>query len=171
MNRLFKRLGGRVPYPHKAHKETRTRYLITHTHRKASLSFSQPQRKQGSSSLRGGQRWGRTGFTRLRDVDYWNHTDSESTERQTLPPSSPPWHHPPANTSTKSISSAFHWDLRTWIRVLSLFEKWRFTARWRGEVCERTLQDHCKHISVSSLWQQAHVFLINRIYVKKKRCM
>lgn len=36
MNRLFKRLGGRVPYPHKAHKETRTRYLITltytHTH-------------------------------------------------------------------------------------------------------------------------------------------
>lgn len=60
------------------------------------------------------------------------------------PPSSPPWHHPPANTSTKSISSAFHWDLRTSIRVLSSFEKWTRTARWTS----------------GSLWAHFHVSFV-----------
>ncbi len=144
-------------------------YTHTHTltYRKASLDFDQPHREQGSFSQTASRS---EGLQRTRSVNYWNHTDSKSTERQTLPPSSPPWHHPPANTSTKSISSAFHWDLRTWIRVLSLFEKERFITGWWGKCSSLQLQDHCKHISVSSLWQQAHVFLINTIYVNNNAC-
>lgn len=53
----------------------------------------------------------------------------------------------------------------TWIRVLSSFEKWRFYRQVMREVCEPTVQDHCKHISVSSLWQQAHVFLTQYVLI------
>lgn len=72
-------------------------------------------------------------FQSRRGVDYWRHRLTTMSRASQFFPSG---RHPPANTSTKMISSVlfcfFHWDLRTWIQVLSLLKKWTFTARWWG---------------------------------------